>query len=200
MRMNLPEPKRPRQNRPTIFNESSDDDSTTDGYDWREACEAGCRSALEGGHARALTHFDTALRLLVCGAEVKPHEEARIREQKAQVLTSLDRDFDAVREAERAAELAPGWFDAWLTLGRAQANLGEPGLAIGSLTAALRLEPNSAEATTDLARATAMQQASVEIGGNLRAVARAETNTMQDNGSSGNSGEPRSDLEGYHYP
>ena len=42
-----------------------------------------------------------------------------------QVFLQLDRYWDAVQCAAKAADLDPGWADAYLTLGRAQLGLRE---------------------------------------------------------------------------
>jgi len=48
-----------------------------------------------------------------------------LHELKAQVLLELGENFDAIKAATRATELAPGWAPGWLTLGRAQLNWGD---------------------------------------------------------------------------
>lgn len=53
---------------------------------------------------------------------------------------ALHKDFEAVTAATRAIDLAPSWPVGWLTLGRAQLNLGEPQLALASYERCLQLE------------------------------------------------------------
>lgn len=52
----------------------------------------------------------------------------------------LGRDWDAVQAAQRAAAERPQWPTAFLTLSRAQLNLGEPQLALQSIEHALALQ------------------------------------------------------------
>nr|GFA08297.1 hypothetical protein [Tanacetum cinerariifolium] len=48
-----------------------------------------------------------------------------------------------------ATQLEPSWPEAWVTLGRAQLNFGEPDSAIESFDKALAIKPNSVEAKED---------------------------------------------------
>jgi len=64
----------------------------------------------------------------------------------AQVLLETDQTWEAVKAADTATQLSPGWPDAWLSLGRAQRNFGEPLLAQASLARALELVPADADA------------------------------------------------------
>ena len=89
--------------------------------------------AERGEFTRALNRWDSALRLV-------PHAgapgasaavvmlTATLHELRAQALMAVDEGretFRAVQSAHEATRLAPSWADAWLTLGRAQLNLGE---------------------------------------------------------------------------
>uniref|UniRef100_A0A0A9G179 Uncharacterized protein n=1 Tax=Arundo donax TaxID=35708 RepID=A0A0A9G179_ARUDO len=55
----------------------------------------------------------------------------------------------ALTAATRATELDPLWPEAWVTLGRAQLNFGEPDSAILSFDKALAIKPNHDDAKAD---------------------------------------------------
>ena len=57
-----------------------------------------------------------------------------------QVYLELGKDFEALQAATRATRLLPQMTEAYLTLGRAQLNYGEPGLAQKSLEKVLQLQ------------------------------------------------------------
>ena len=132
----------------------------------RDAARARGNTLAEAGDfSAAVTAFDTALRLLPAqqqqgetdaSLEVNPRGniffEATLHELKAQCLTALDRDYDAVQSARTSTELCPDWADAHVTLGRAQINLGEPKLALASFGRALDLESDHTEATEEVDR------------------------------------------------
>ncbi|XP_034675169.1 tetratricopeptide repeat protein 33 isoform X2 [Vitis riparia] len=96
----------------------------------------------EGGKYReALGKWETALTLMP--------GKAVLHEQKAQVLLEIGDAWNALKAATRATELEPSWAEAWITLGRAQLNFGEPDIAIKSFDRALAIKPNSEEAQDD---------------------------------------------------
>ncbi|KAG4963321.1 hypothetical protein JHK85_040773 [Glycine max] len=72
-----------------------------------------------------------------------------VHEQKAQVLLEIGDAWNALKAATRATELDPSWAEAWVTLGRAQLNFGEPNNAIESFDRALALKPDYEEAQDD---------------------------------------------------
>ncbi|KAG0470968.1 hypothetical protein HPP92_015514 [Vanilla planifolia] len=69
--------------------------------------------------------------------------------KKAQILLELGETWNAIKSATRATELDPAWAEAWITLGRAQLNFGEPDMAIDSFDKALVLKPDHEEAKAD---------------------------------------------------
>ena len=85
----------------------------------------GIAFAEDGFFRRAVGAFAEAL-------QVRP-DDGPVLEMKAQAHLELGEFFDAVQAATAAAVALPGWFAAWLTLARAQLNLGEPGLALRSI-------------------------------------------------------------------
>ncbi|XP_047959039.1 uncharacterized protein LOC125204421 isoform X1 [Salvia hispanica] len=95
----------------------------------------------EGKYREALVKWEAAITLVP--------EKAILHEQKAQVLLELGEAWNALKAATRAMELDPGWAEAWVTLGRAQLNFGEPDLAIESFDKALAIKPDSVEAKED---------------------------------------------------
>ncbi|KAI6690992.1 hypothetical protein NL676_027820 [Syzygium grande] len=101
----------------------------------------GDKLAEEGKYREALGKWETALTLIP--------ENAVLHEQKAQVLLEIGDAWGALKAAIRATELDPSWAEAWITLGRAQLNFGEPDSAIASFDRALSLKPDCEEAQDD---------------------------------------------------
>lgn len=97
--------------------------------------------AEDGKFREALGKWEAALNLMP--------ENAVLFEQKAQVLLELGDAWSALKAASRATELEPSWAEAWITLGRAQLNFGEPDNAIESFDRALAIKPDSVEAQDD---------------------------------------------------
>ncbi|GAB4844117.1 hypothetical protein Ancab_037424 [Ancistrocladus abbreviatus] len=95
----------------------------------------------DGRYSEALGKWEAAITLTP--------KNALIHEQKAQVLLEVGDAWAALKAATRATELEPSWAEAWVTLGRAQLNFGEPDSAIESFDKALALKPESTEAQDD---------------------------------------------------
>ncbi|CAL9138716.1 unnamed protein product [Musa acuminata var. zebrina] len=101
----------------------------------------GNQLAEDGKYHEALGKWEAALTL-------EP-KNAVLHEQKAQVLLELGDSWNALKAATQATELQPSWFEAWLTLGRAQLNFGEPDSAIESFDRALKIKPDHEDAQAD---------------------------------------------------
>ncbi|KAG8633225.1 tetratricopeptide repeat protein 33 isoform X1 [Manihot esculenta] len=101
----------------------------------------GNKLAEDGKYREALGKWEAALNLMP--------ESAVLHEQKAQVLLEIGDAWNALKAANRATELEPSWAEAWITLGRAQLNFGEPDSAIESFDKALAIKPDSEEAQDD---------------------------------------------------
>lgn len=101
----------------------------------------GNKLAEDGKYREALGKWEAALTLMP--------ERAALHEQKAQVLLEVGETWKSVKAASRATELEPTWAEAWITLGRAQLNFGEPDSAIESFDRALAIQPDSVEARDD---------------------------------------------------
>ncbi|KAL7155816.1 hypothetical protein ABFS83_03G101200 [Erythranthe nasuta] len=101
----------------------------------------GNKLAEEGKYRQALGKWESAITLMP--------SKAVLHEQKAQVLLELGEAWTALKAATRATELEPKWGEAWITLGRAQLNYGEPDCAIESFDKALAIKPDCAEAKDD---------------------------------------------------
>ncbi|KGN47682.1 tetratricopeptide repeat protein 33 [Cucumis sativus] len=113
-----------------------------------ESFQAQGNTLAEGGKFReALGKWETALTLMP--------ENAVLHEQKAQVLLEVGEAWGALKAATRATDLDPSWAEAWITLGRAQLNFGEPDSAIESFDRALAIKPDSGDVQDD--RQTAMR-------------------------------------------
>ncbi|CAN1801616.1 Tetratricopeptide repeat protein 33 [Linum perenne] len=107
----------------------------------------GDKLAEEGRYREALGKWEAAINLTP--------ENAVLHEQKAQVLLEVGDAWSALKAATRATQLRPSWPEAWVTLGRAQLNFGEPDDAIESFDRALAIQPDFKEAEVD--RRTASQ-------------------------------------------
>ncbi|XP_043698312.1 tetratricopeptide repeat protein 33 [Telopea speciosissima] len=101
----------------------------------------GNKLAEEGRFQEALGKWEAALTLMP--------KRAVLHEQKAQVLLEIGDAWSSLKAATRATELEPSWAEAWITLGRAQLNFGEPDTAIESFDRALAIKPDSEEAKDD---------------------------------------------------
>ncbi|KAL2513101.1 Tetratricopeptide repeat (TPR)-like superfamily protein [Abeliophyllum distichum] len=119
---------------------SGNDDENTQSLG--EEYEAqGNKLAQDGNYREALGKWESAIILLP--------ERAVLHEQKSQVLLELGESWHALKAATRATVLEPTWAEAWITLGRAQLNFGEPDCAIESFDKALAIKPDSVEAKDD---------------------------------------------------
>ncbi|TXG53055.1 hypothetical protein EZV62_022224 [Acer yangbiense] len=101
----------------------------------------GNKLAEDGKFREALGKWEAALNLMP--------ENAVLHEQKAQVLLEVGDAWNALKAAIRSTELEPSWAEAWITLGRAQLNFGEPDSAMESFDKALAIKPDSEEARYD---------------------------------------------------
>ncbi|KAG7941133.1 hypothetical protein I3843_16G023800 [Carya illinoinensis] len=101
----------------------------------------GNKLAEDGKYREALGKWEAALTLMP--------ELAVLHEQKAQILLEIGDSWNSLKAAARATELEPSWAEAWITLGRAQLNFGEPDSAIESFDKALSIKPDCEEAQDD---------------------------------------------------
>ncbi|KAA8538387.1 hypothetical protein F0562_028067 [Nyssa sinensis] len=117
----------------------------SDGVDTTQLAEAfhaeGNKFAEDGKYREALGKWEAALSLMP--------ERVVLHEQKAQLLLEIGEAWNALKAATRATELEPSWAEAWITLGRAQLNFGEPDRAIESFDRALAIKPDAVEARDD---------------------------------------------------
>jgi tetratricopeptide (TPR) repeat protein len=126
--------------------------------------------AEQGCWDKALAAWDQAL--AAC-AHQPVHVAAELCELRAQVLLEMGRDYEAIQAAQRGATLAHDFAPAHLTLARAQLNLGEPQLAVASFQRVLELQPEHAEARTELAGAQMLALKQQAAGGGVRMCAQA---------------------------
>ncbi|PKA46961.1 hypothetical protein AXF42_Ash011635 [Apostasia shenzhenica] len=101
----------------------------------------GIQLAENGKFKEALVKWETAISLMP--------DRAKLHEQKAQVLLEIGDTWNSLKAATRATELEPNWAEAWITLGRAQLNFGEPDMAVVSFDKALVIKPDDKEARSD---------------------------------------------------
>ncbi|KAJ0951661.1 putative tetratricopeptide-like helical domain superfamily [Helianthus annuus] len=117
----------------------SDDDDT---IQLAQSFEAqGNKLAEVGKYHEALGKWEAAITLMP--------ERATLHEQKAQVLLEIGETWKSLTAATRATQLEPSWAEAWVTLGRAQLNFGEPDSAIESFDTALAIKADCVEAKED---------------------------------------------------
>jgi len=69
-------------------------------------------------------------------------QDFEIYEMQAQVLLELKEDFKAIKAAEKCVLLAPNFVYGYLTLGRAQINLGELEMALETFKKATQFSAN----------------------------------------------------------
>ena len=113
--------------------------------------------------AQVLIHLDSH-RLPRAALHASAHHR---RSPSPQVLIHLDRYFEAVQAAQRSVERAPTWGDAYLTLARAQFNLGEPTLALDNAERAATLgceDPQEAREEVEHIEAALLQAARATCG------------------------------------
>lgn len=103
--------------------------------------DQGNKLAEEGKYHEALSKWEASLSLIP--------DNAIVHEQKAQVLLELGDTWRALTAATRATEVEPSWPEAWVTLGRAQLNFGEPDKSIESFDRALAIKPDYSDAKAD---------------------------------------------------
>ncbi|XP_076917354.1 uncharacterized protein LOC143577397 [Bidens hawaiensis] len=103
--------------------------------------EQGNKLAEAGKYREALGKWEAAISLVP--------ERATLHEQKAQVLLEIGETWKSLTAATRATQLEPSWAEAWVTLGRAQLNFGEPDSAIESFDTALAIMADCVEAKED---------------------------------------------------
>ncbi|KAI3671707.1 hypothetical protein L1987_52140 [Smallanthus sonchifolius] len=121
---------------------ASDHNSTAASHQLAESFEAqGIKFAEVGKYHEALGKWEAAITLMP--------ERATLHEQKAQVLLEIGETWKSITAATRATQLEPSWSEAWVTLGRAQLNFGEPDSAIESFDTALAIKADCVEAKED---------------------------------------------------
>ncbi|KAL3845485.1 hypothetical protein ACJIZ3_002888 [Penstemon smallii] len=124
--------------KPSVSHQEDDDKRKNLAHEFEAL---GNKFAEEGKYREALGKWESAITLMP--------ERAILHEQKAQLLLELEEVWSALKAATRATELEPKWAEAWVTLGRAQLNYGEPDCAIESFDKALAMKPDSIEAKDD---------------------------------------------------
>lgn len=116
--------------------------------DFRALGCALAESGDEGDMRNALSHFDKGLLL-------DPTNHV-LWELKSQVLLHFDRHLPAIRAADEAVRLAPGWAEGHLSLARAQREFGEIELALTSMRMAQSLDANNEDYALELAEIEAI--------------------------------------------
>ena len=86
--------------------------------------------------------FISAVRLIKQGLYYDSTDHI-IYELLAQLYLQLDKWMDAVLAAEKSIEISPNWSESYLTLARAQRELGELNLAYHNYNKCIELEPNN---------------------------------------------------------
>ena len=124
----------------------------------KRAQDQGVAHAEASRWADALRCFDEAV--------LHGPNDAGAHEQRAQVLLELGENFRAVQAAGRAVQLREEWSEAWLTLARAQLNLGEPQMALKSAQHAEALGSDEAhDDAVHIAELVEQHRQAVQAGG-----------------------------------
>ena len=155
----------PEDGTDTNENPNSNRDAAERALAARDYLEKGGLLAEQGMLKEAISQW-----ILGLSANPPQYEASRLWESRAQAHMALEEWFLAVRCAEYATQNDPAWGDGFVTLGRAQLNLGEPSMAVASfqraLTIGLESEADTEEAKQDLcyakeqaAKAKAMRDA-----------------------------------------
>ena len=118
-------------------------------------------------HRRVPEHADLKLRLgqflaidglhvamdLFDRTEAEHEFPALVILERAMTLSDLGRFGEALKEVERALELEPKYWDAWMEMGRLNIELGDWSAAVRPLRRAMELEGLTAELAVDLSAA-----------------------------------------------
>ncbi|RCV06794.1 hypothetical protein SETIT_1G192200v2 [Setaria italica] len=146
----------------------------------------GDKLAEEGKYHEALSRWEAALTLAP--------DNAVLYEQKAQVLLEVGDAWHALTAGTRATELDPLWPEAWVTLGRAQLNFGEPDSAILSFDKALAIKPDHDDAKADRETAARLVKKRGQLhSSGLSANKRRFTVGEKENSDNGAEGEEKAD-------
>ena len=78
-------------------------------------------------------------------------------ELSAQAFLALDRPMQAVKAAEEVVHLVPNWSDGYLTLARAQRELGEVVVAEQTYQLVVEMDKNNTDAITELSELQAIR-------------------------------------------
>jgi len=105
----------------------------------------GMRLARKGDFKEALATWQELL-------ELYPHDSS-VHELCAQALLELNEPWQAIHAAQRAAHAEPDNVDAYVTLGRAQLNIGDKRLAAKTLVTAMNLDRSNSSNQTDMHQA-----------------------------------------------
>lgn len=124
------------------YDDDDDDDVNEPNKEDEQARALAARDYLEkGGLLAEQGMFSEAISQWILGlsANPPPFEASRLWESRAQAHMALEEWFLAVQCAEFATQKDPSWADGFVTLGRAQLNLGEPSMAAASIQRALTI-------------------------------------------------------------
>ena len=103
--------------------------------------EQGCDLAEAGRMPEALKCFQEGL--------LFAPQDHLLLELSAQAYLTLDRPMQAVKAAEAVVQLAPHWSDGYLTLARAQRELGEVTVAEGTYRRFIEMDATNTEAIAE---------------------------------------------------
>jgi tetratricopeptide (TPR) repeat protein len=104
--------------------------------------EQGCELAEAGRMPEALKCFQEGL--------LFSPQDHLLLELSAQAFLTLDRPMQAVKAAEEAVHLVPDWSDGYLTLARAQRELGEVTVAEQTYRRVIAMDETNADAIAEL--------------------------------------------------
>mmetsp|Transcript_28395 Transcript_28395/g.39626 ORF Transcript_28395/g.39626 Transcript_28395/m.39626 type:complete len:217 (+) Transcript_28395:1-651(+) len=104
--------------------------------------DEGTSLAEKGAYGQAIGKWNQALQMSL-DADDEANLKAVLHEQCSQVYLEMGRAYDAVVQAHKAVENDSTFVHGYVSLARAQLNLGEPYMALSTMQKAILLDPTT---------------------------------------------------------